>query len=114
MNDSINRKSTAVRFSKMSLAARGLLRQALFQIKRNSTNANVIPVRKGHVWSYRTAAPPASKYVSIGAQVVGAYMWWWILWHLWTEPEHIYGEFEYPDPSKWTNEELGIPSDDAE
>jgi hypothetical protein len=24
------------------------------------------------------------------------------------------GEFEYPDPSKWTNEELGIPPDSYE
>ncbi|KZS00076.1 putative NADH dehydrogenase 1 beta subcomplex subunit, partial [Daphnia magna] len=23
--------------------------------------------------------------------------------------EHIVGDFPYPDPSKWTNAELGIP-----
>lgn len=62
-------------------------------------------------------------------------MWWWILWHLWHEHEHITvrmaddfggcvacsyvmyvyvhlkGEFEYPDTSKWSNAELGIPAD---
>ncbi|XP_050429860.1 NADH dehydrogenase [ubiquinone] 1 beta subcomplex subunit 2, mitochondrial-like [Adelges cooleyi] len=26
-----------------------------------------------------------------------------------TEPEHIFGEFEYPDATKWTDEELGVP-----
>lgn len=41
----------------------------------------------------------------------GGLMWWWILWHLWHEPEHITGEFPYPDPSEWTNAELGIPPD---
>ncbi len=55
-------------------------------------------------------------------------MWYWILIHLWHEPEHILviiiqfmkitvsisnvsdqqGDFPYPDPSKWTNQELGI------
>ena len=26
----------------------------------------------------------------------------------------LQGEFEYPDASKWTNAELGIPDDDEE
>lgn len=68
----------------------------------------------------------------IAANVAGAFMWWWILWHLWHEYEHItvsfcnyfselltqnrlfQGEFYYPDTSKWTNAELGIPADDEE
>jgi len=70
------------------------------------------------------------------AEVIGAVMWWWILYHLWSEPEHIIvtqidktlrqlsetkfvlillfywqGDFPYPDPSKWTNAELGIADD---
>lgn len=47
----------------------------------------------------------------IGATCTGGFVWWWILWHLWHEPEHITGEFPYPDPSEWTNAELGIPPD---
>lgn len=39
-------------------------------------------------------------------------MWWWIIWHLYWDWGHIVGEFEYPDTSKWTDEELGIPPDD--
>lgn len=41
-------------------------------------------------------------------------MWWWILWHLYWDWGHIVGEFEYPDVSAWTDEELGIPPDDNE
>lgn len=41
-----------------------------------------------------------------------AVMWWWILWHLYWDWGHIVGEFEYPDVSKWTDAELGIPPDD--
>lgn len=41
-------------------------------------------------------------------------MWWWIIWHLYWDWGHIVGEFDYPDTSKWTDEELGIPPDDEE
>lgn len=40
-------------------------------------------------WSYRTAAPPASKATLYTAEAVSAGMWWWVLWHLWHEYEHI-------------------------
>lgn len=39
--------------------------------------------------SYRVAPPPHSKATRIGAELVGAAMWWWVLWHLWHEHEHI-------------------------
>lgn len=41
-------------------------------------------------------------------------MWWWILWHLWHDFDHIVGEFPYPKPREWTNAELGIPPIDEE
>uniref|UniRef100_A0A1B0GI80 Putative nadh dehydrogenase ubiquinone 1 beta subcomplex subunit 2 n=1 Tax=Lutzomyia longipalpis TaxID=7200 RepID=A0A1B0GI80_LUTLO len=85
---------------------------ALLRSTHGSTQKEV--VRRGHAWSYRTAAPPHPRSVVIGSHLVGGLMWWWILWHLWHEPEHITGEFPYPDPSKWTNAELGIPPDDAD
>ncbi|KAL7739564.1 hypothetical protein ACLKA6_008687 [Drosophila palustris] len=69
--------------------------------------------RKSHVVSYRSAPPPHSKATKIGAVVVGGAMWWWVIWHLWHEPDHITGEFDYPNPSKWTNAQLGIPRDDV-
>ncbi|XP_017144472.1 NADH dehydrogenase [ubiquinone] 1 beta subcomplex subunit 2, mitochondrial-like [Drosophila miranda] len=74
---------------------------------------NQILKRGSHVVSYRSAPPEHSKATKIGAVVVGGAMWWWVIWHLWHEPDHITGEFDYPNPSKWTNSDLGIPRDDA-
>ncbi|XP_077289079.1 NADH dehydrogenase [ubiquinone] 1 beta subcomplex subunit 2, mitochondrial-like [Arctopsyche grandis] len=70
-----------------------------------------IAIRNHGTWSYRTApALPAAtnRYV---ASAMGGIMWWWILWHLWTEPEHLTGEFPRVYPELWTDEELGIPPD---
>jgi len=64
----------------------------------------------GHTWYYREGAPPNPIAVK-GAEIIGAFFWWWVLWHLFTEPGHILGEFEYPDARKWTDAELGISSD---
>ncbi|KAH8236311.1 hypothetical protein KR032_000358 [Drosophila birchii] len=72
---------------------------------------NKIFERNSHVVSYRNAPPPHSKSTRIGAVAVGATMWWWVLWHLWHEPDHITGEFDYPNPKIWSNSELGIPKD---
>uniref|UniRef100_A0A0K8TQ77 Putative nadh dehydrogenase ubiquinone 1 beta subcomplex subunit 2 mitochondrial n=1 Tax=Tabanus bromius TaxID=304241 RepID=A0A0K8TQ77_TABBR len=99
------------------LSSRGLLLgRALKQLISSKSTAlpSKLLIRNSHAVSYRVAAPPASKATKFGAEFVGALMWWWVLWHLWHEYEHITGEFEYPDPSKWTNAELGIPPDDYE
>ena len=40
-------------------------------------------------------------------------VWWWIFHGVFTEPAHIFGFWdEYPEPEKWTDEQLGIPADD--
>jgi len=77
---------------------------------RNSRQ--IVRNMSGHTWYYRTGPTKHSKKTTYGAQMVGGLMWWWIMWHLWHEPEHLFGEFPYPDVSKWTNAELGIPPDD--
>ncbi len=41
-------------------------------------------------------------------------MWFYIFYSLWKKPEDLFGHATYPDTSKWTDEELGIPPDDAE
>ncbi|PNF22928.1 NADH dehydrogenase [ubiquinone] 1 beta subcomplex subunit 2, mitochondrial [Cryptotermes secundus] len=94
----------------------GPLRCIFTKLNQSNLRQGTQPIRKGHdaVWTYRQPVPPPPKYVRVLAECVGGYMWWWIFWHLWHEPEHITGEFEYPDPSKWTDEELGIPPDDEE
>ncbi|KAK7089740.1 NADH dehydrogenase [ubiquinone] 1 beta subcomplex subunit 2, mitochondrial-like [Littorina saxatilis] len=69
-------------------------------------------VRNGGTWYYRRIAPDPPKSVMFKAEFLGFVMWYWMLYHCWKEPEHITGHFEYPNPSKWTDEELGIPPDE--
>uniref|UniRef100_A0A336LHY7 CSON002399 protein n=1 Tax=Culicoides sonorensis TaxID=179676 RepID=A0A336LHY7_CULSO len=95
------------------LGSRGVVLSRLVRQLANKRLISTSQVKKsGHVWVYRKAAAPGPKWISGMAYGTGALMWWWILWHLWHEPEHVYGEFPYPDPSQWTNAELGIPPDD--
>ncbi|XP_044730057.1 uncharacterized protein LOC123293338 isoform X1 [Chrysoperla carnea] len=46
-------------------------------------------VRHSSAWVYRSGPKPLPKSTYFVADFVGATMWWWILWHLFTEPEHI-------------------------
>uniref|UniRef100_A0A1B6MDD2 NADH dehydrogenase [ubiquinone] 1 beta subcomplex subunit 2, mitochondrial n=1 Tax=Graphocephala atropunctata TaxID=36148 RepID=A0A1B6MDD2_9HEMI len=66
-------------------------------------------------WNYRRSGiENVPKHMKLGADLLVGFTVWWILWHIWHEPGHIVGEYEYPDPSKWTNAELGIPPDDED
>merc|ERR1712154_482487 len=90
----------------------------LSKLRTVSTVLNKKPVvqtvRHGGTWYYRRLAGDPPKQVMYKAEFLGFVMWYWILYHLYKEPDHITGHFEYPDPSKWTDEELGIPGDDEE
>ncbi|XP_050691229.1 NADH dehydrogenase [ubiquinone] 1 beta subcomplex subunit 2, mitochondrial-like [Eriocheir sinensis] len=90
-----------------------LLRAAALPALRRGLHTST-PRASADAWAYRTAPPAPSKFTLVKAEALMAFMWWWVLYHLITEPEHITGEFPYPDPSKWTNEELGIPADDED
>ena len=78
--------------------------------------------RKGSdAWTYRRQNPRPAKGSGIEMMATGVmtFIYWWIFWHLFTEPGHVFGgskfgEFDYPDPLEWTDEELGIPPDDYE
>ncbi|CAG9795170.1 unnamed protein product [Diatraea saccharalis] len=92
-----------------SLATRALL---LRIIKNSTDNLKQAKRNAGHgVWSYRVPPPMPSKKVTYITTGLGGIVWYWILYHIATEPEHIYGEWPYIDPSTWTDEELGIPDD---
>ncbi|CAG9819227.1 unnamed protein product [Phaedon cochleariae] len=92
------------------LISRGITTlRAITKFNRNNTAIKQC-FRNGHHWNYRVGPPPTSKNIVLAAELIQGFAWWWVLWHLWTEPDHILGEFEYPDASKWTDEELGIPS----
>uniref|UniRef100_A0A1B6DAI7 NADH dehydrogenase [ubiquinone] 1 beta subcomplex subunit 2, mitochondrial n=1 Tax=Clastoptera arizonana TaxID=38151 RepID=A0A1B6DAI7_9HEMI len=93
---------------------------SLLNIVRKGTKKIVagqtLQVRNGHgPTTYRKGV---TSYITPGMQthatIIAAATWWWIIWHFWHEPGHVFGEFDYPDPSKWTNEELGIPPDNED
>ncbi|CAB0013396.1 unnamed protein product [Nesidiocoris tenuis] len=65
-------------------------------------------------YSYRCGAYPAPKHKIILAEIMGASMWCWVIYNVISEPEHLTGEFLWPDVKQWTDQELGIPPDDAE
>ncbi|CAG9858678.1 unnamed protein product [Phyllotreta striolata] len=79
------------------------------RLLKNASPRNLVQAVRNHgSCNYRKGAPEPSKLVRYTAEGIQGFAWWWILWHMWTEPDHILGEFPYPDPSKWTDEELGI------
>jgi len=86
------------------------------KMKLAAGHNNQIVRNSSQIWFYRTGNTKHSKRTLIMAEGASAFMWWWFLWHLWHEPEHLFvGEFgDYVDPSKWTNAELGVPPDDYE
>ncbi|XP_063237024.1 probable NADH dehydrogenase [ubiquinone] 1 beta subcomplex subunit 2, mitochondrial [Bacillus rossius redtenbacheri] len=92
----------------------GLLSKCVRLLNRRNLNFNNQLKNNSHAWSYRTAAPPAPILNIRVANTLGTLMWWWVLWHLYHQYDHIIGEFDYPDISAWTDEELGIPPDDEE
>uniref|UniRef100_UPI0035902E8E NADH dehydrogenase [ubiquinone] 1 beta subcomplex subunit 2, mitochondrial n=1 Tax=Myxine glutinosa TaxID=7769 RepID=UPI0035902E8E len=78
-----------------------------------TTTSQRVPARNAGqmVLRYRQAPDPDHKANRLG-MFLSSFMWFWIFWHLWHTPEELYGHFVCPDPSKWTDEELGIPPDD--
>uniref|UniRef100_A0A8C8URA3 NADH dehydrogenase [ubiquinone] 1 beta subcomplex subunit 2, mitochondrial n=1 Tax=Peromyscus maniculatus bairdii TaxID=230844 RepID=A0A8C8URA3_PERMB len=47
-------------------------------------------------------------------EFLSSLMWFWILWCFGHDLDAVLGHFSYPDPSQWTDEELGIPPDEEE
>ena len=58
--------------------------------------------------------PQLTRSQVIQAEFFSATMWFWILWPFWHDSDAVLGHFPYPDPSQWTDEELGIPPDDED
>ncbi|XP_031332820.1 NADH dehydrogenase [ubiquinone] 1 beta subcomplex subunit 2, mitochondrial-like [Photinus pyralis] len=94
------------------LISRGVNLLKCSKILKNIKVTNTATRNGGHAaWNYRSPPPPQPKYIYHLAEFTQGVMWWWILWHLYTQLDHITGEFDYPDPSKWSDEELGISSE---
>nr|XP_039334167.1 NADH dehydrogenase [ubiquinone] 1 beta subcomplex subunit 2, mitochondrial-like [Saimiri boliviensis boliviensis] len=53
----------------------------------------------------------------IWSEIFLATTWFWILWRFWHDSEVMLSHCPHcpsPDPSQWTDEELGIPPDDED
>lgn len=81
--------------------------------KRKNILVNKQINKFSHEWAYREYGEP-SKLWNGAAEIAGGLAWWWFLYRMYYDYSHITGHWEYPDPSKWTDEELGIPPDDAD
>ncbi|XP_043270191.1 NADH dehydrogenase [ubiquinone] 1 beta subcomplex subunit 2, mitochondrial-like [Venturia canescens] len=89
-----------------------LFRKARQKFSAKKSVGNVLQ-RSSHGGGYfYREIPDPPKVDIIFAEIFGGIMWWWILWNCWHDFGHIVGEYDYPDPAKWTDEELGIPPED--
>ena len=48
------------------------------------------------------------------ALILSIWFWWYVTWRFIEEPSWFFGHAHYPDMSKFTDEELGIPPDDLD
>jgi hypothetical protein len=93
---------------------------------QHQTLSQVTPVPKQSPWQFTIPDDPRTERgylyreggnlqggsnATIGKTAV-TLLWFWIFYNLWATPETFLGHMAYPQPSKWTNEELGIPPDD--
>uniref|UniRef100_F6UE48 NADH dehydrogenase [ubiquinone] 1 beta subcomplex subunit 2, mitochondrial n=1 Tax=Monodelphis domestica TaxID=13616 RepID=F6UE48_MONDO len=64
-----------------------------------------------HIESHYHKYPQLTKSPMFHAELLKATIWFWILCCFQHDSYAALGHFPYPDPSKWTDEELGIPPD---
>jgi len=84
-------------------------------LSKPSVNLSTSVTRRGGGWSYREPPKSEMEFTSKLANVIMASTWWWIFHGVLTEPAHIFGFWDnYPDPTQWTDQQLGIPADDEE
>ncbi|XP_072045977.1 NADH dehydrogenase [ubiquinone] 1 beta subcomplex subunit 2, mitochondrial-like [Amphiura filiformis] len=85
------------------------LRPSINLLRRST---QTVPRRHGHI-VYRDL-PKSPKYIENFATFTMSMMWFWLMWRCYHEPEELTGHFPYPDPAKWSDEELGIPPDNED
>ncbi|KAM9467975.1 NADH dehydrogenase [ubiquinone] 1 beta subcomplex subunit 2, mitochondrial [Clarias gariepinus] len=65
-----------------------------------------------HIVAQYRQPPQTTKQQWFRSELLSGFMWFWILWHFWHDSDAVLGHFPWPDTDAWTDEELGIPSDD--
>lgn len=86
-------------------------------LKPNTKNIARVPVRNsgGVGVRYRNSTPiPEIPSIERATDACYIIFWWWVCYKFMTSYDHLIGEYPYPDPLAWTDEELGVPPDDYE
>ena len=100
------------------LISRGapLLRHVLLKSGKTSAGHRVTQIRNSaDSYCYRgVGAEAGSPYKEKITDVLYTIFWTYVCYMMITKYDHIIGEWEYPDTSAWTDEELGVPPDDYE
>ncbi|XP_043944419.1 NADH dehydrogenase [ubiquinone] 1 beta subcomplex subunit 2, mitochondrial [Protopterus annectens] len=87
-----------------------VLRSGTYVLRQAGTKSGLRSAGSdSHVGPSYRQMPCVAKKPIFQAELLSGFMWFWILWHFWHTPEAVFGHFPYPDPSQWTDEELGIP-----
>ncbi|XP_045195249.2 NADH dehydrogenase [ubiquinone] 1 beta subcomplex subunit 2, mitochondrial-like [Mercenaria mercenaria] len=63
---------------------------------------------------YREQLPKHSKLLIALATFYPAFVTFYLGYNFYHHPEHVTGHYPKMEPSKWTDEELGIPPDDED
>ncbi|UJR26323.1 hypothetical protein I4U23_007661 [Adineta vaga] len=63
---------------------------------------------------YRTQAHIYDMWMYHAALILSIWFWWYIFWRFMKEPTWFLGHAHYPDMSKFSDAELGIPPDDLD
>uniref|UniRef100_A0A7E4ZZ73 NADH dehydrogenase [ubiquinone] 1 beta subcomplex subunit 2, mitochondrial n=1 Tax=Panagrellus redivivus TaxID=6233 RepID=A0A7E4ZZ73_PANRE len=58
--------------------------------------------------------PPGTTYIDrCVSTLLGGFLWFWFVYHMYYHSGHILGHWYMPYLSEFSNEELGIPADNA-
>ncbi|CAF3851031.1 unnamed protein product [Rotaria sp. Silwood1] len=63
---------------------------------------------------YRTQVSLHEMWLYHAALIFSIWLWLYVSWRFLKEPNWFFGHAHYPEMSKFTDEELGIPSDDLD
>ncbi|XP_063073186.1 NADH dehydrogenase [ubiquinone] 1 beta subcomplex subunit 2, mitochondrial [Engraulis encrasicolus] len=95
--------------------AYGVLRGGMQLVRRGPQRIVVRRAGGGpHIEPQYRMPPQTTKHQVFHSELLSSAMWFWILWHMWHDSDAVLGHFPWPDTSEWTDEQLGIPADDAE
>ena len=87
----------------------GIVRSANHLKQGKNAVVNFNPVRLSHEMHYRHI-PKCDTFHVVLTEIIGGIAWWWLLWNFWHDSGHLIHGHVPHDPALWTDEELGIPS----